>query len=163
MKTYQFEPDTRAFLEKMPVPVAVYQYLNNRINALVVSEALLRLFGYDSIEEGLFFLNNDMYHDVHPEDLARIEETGYRFAMQKGLSGKYDVVYRNKNRYQDSYHIIHGTGRHIMMGDDRLAVIIYTDETDTIDNTGDVGSTLKHALESHVLIQSTVHTSHPPS
>ena len=160
MKTYQFEPDTRAFLEKMPVPVAVYQYLNNRINALVVSEALLRLFGYDSIEEGLFFLNNDMYHDVHPEDLARIEETGYRFAMQKGLSGKYDVVYRNKNRYQDSYHIIHGTGRHIMMGDDRLAVIIYTDETDTIDNTGDVGSTLKHALESHVLIQSTAHTSH---
>ena len=47
-----------------------------------------------------------------------------------------------------------------MMGDDRLAVIIYTDERDTIDNTGDVGSTLKHALESHVLIQSTVHTSH---
>ena len=160
MKTYQFEPDTRAFLEKMPVPVAVYQYLNNRINALVVSEALLRLFGYDSIEEGLFFLNNDMYHDVHPEDLARIEETGYRFAMQKGLSGKYDVVYRNKNRYQDSYHIIHGTGRHIMMGDDRLAVIIYTDETDTINNTGDIGSTLKHALESHVLVQSTAHTSH---
>jgi diguanylate cyclase (GGDEF)-like protein len=160
MEIYQFGPDTRAFLEKMPVPVAVYQYQNNRINSLVVSEALLKLFGYDSIKEGLLYLNNDMYRDVHPEDLARVEEAGYRFAMQEGLSGRYDIVYRNKNKYQDSYHIIHGTGRHIMMGHDRLAVIIYTDETDTIDSTGGVGSTLKHALESHVLAQSTAHTSH---
>ena len=72
MNTYEFSADTRAFLESIPIPLAVYQYIDNQIRPLAVSRAYLELFGYSSCEEAVYGLGTNLYRNVHPDDIARI-------------------------------------------------------------------------------------------
>ena len=39
MKTYEFSAETRAFIENIPIPMAVYQYIEDQIKLLLVSRA----------------------------------------------------------------------------------------------------------------------------
>lgn len=133
MERYQFNPEVRAFLEAMPIPFSIYQYLDHQAVALLVSDATVRFFGYDCREEVIQQFNTFLYPNAHPDDVARISNIAYQFSTQGGV---YDAVYRNKNRHQDKYHIIHAVGRHFMVGECRLSVITYTDETETMDHTG---------------------------
>ena len=48
MKTFEFSSDTQSFLENIPIPLAVYQYVDNQIKPLMVSKAYIKLFGYNS-------------------------------------------------------------------------------------------------------------------
>ena len=41
MKAYAFSDDTRAFIENVPIPIAVYQYVDEQIRPLLVSRAYL--------------------------------------------------------------------------------------------------------------------------
>jgi EAL domain-containing protein (putative c-di-GMP-specific phosphodiesterase class I)/GGDEF domain-containing protein len=131
MKTYEFSADTRAFIENIPIPIAVYQYINDQIRPLLVSRAYLELFGYGSTQEAIYSLETDLYRNVHPEDIVKMEQYSYRFATEDGA---YDVVFRNKREDQSECHLIHGTGRHITVDGASMAFITYTDETDDADN-----------------------------
>jgi EAL domain-containing protein (putative c-di-GMP-specific phosphodiesterase class I)/GGDEF domain-containing protein len=124
--TYEFSADTRAFVENIPIPLAVYQYIRDQIRPLAVSRAYLDLFGYSSCQEALYSLGNDLYRNVHPDDIARMEQNSYSFATQ---AGDYDIVFRNRREDQSEYHVIHGRGRHITVDGASLAFITYTDET----------------------------------
>ena len=126
MKIYEFSADTRAFIENIPIPIAVYQYIEDQIRPLLVSKAYLELFGYGSCEEAIYGLGRDLYRNVHPDDIARMEQHSYRFAAGDGA---YDIVFRNKREDQTEYRLIHGTGRHITVDGANLAFITYTDET----------------------------------
>lgn len=139
MNIYEFTSDTRSFLENLPIPLAVYQYIDDRIRALLVSKAYLNVFGYASCEEAVYRLNTDIYRNVHPEDIARMEKASYSFAT-RGES--YDVIFRNKNEFQSEYHIIHGTGRYMRANGARLAFITYTDETTDVDDVDNVKAVL---------------------
>ncbi len=41
MKTYEFSAETRAFIENIPIPMAVYQYIEDQIKPLLVSGLIL--------------------------------------------------------------------------------------------------------------------------
>ena len=126
MKTYEFSAETRAFIENIPIPMAVYQYIEDQIKPLLVSRAYLAFFGYDSFQEAIYSLGINLYRNVHPDDIARMEESSYRFATGDGV---YDIVFRNRREDQSEYHVIHGTGRHITIDGTSMAFITYTDET----------------------------------
>lgn len=126
MKIYEFSADTRAFIENIPIPIAVYQYVEDQIRPLLVSKAYLELFGYGSCEEAVYGLGRDLYRNVHPDDIAMMEQHSYRFAT---ADEAYDVVFRNRREDQSEYRLIHGTGRHITVDGANLAFITYTDET----------------------------------
>lgn len=127
MKPYTFSPETRAFIEHIPIALAIYQHVDGAAAPLLVSQAYLDLFGHKSFESAVYTLDTDLYHDVHPEDIPRMEASTQRFANQ---GGAYDVLFRNKRADQANYHIIHGTGQHITIDGTPLAFITYTDETD---------------------------------
>lgn len=127
MKIYEFSADTRAFLESIPIPIAVYQYVEEQIKPLLVSRAYLEFFGYRSSEEAIFGLGRDLYRNVHPDDISRMEQYSYCFATQKDHD--YDIVFRNKREDQTEYHVVHGTGKYITVDGARLAFITYTDES----------------------------------
>ena len=127
MDTYEFSADTRDFLESIPIPLAVYQYIDNQIRPLAVSRAYLGLFGYSSCEEAVYGLGTNLYRHVHPDDIVRMEQYSYRFAAHP--DGNYDIIFRNKRDDQDAYRLIHGTGKHITVDGASMAFITYTDET----------------------------------
>ena len=48
MRKYRFDDDVLKSMEAMPLPFAVYQYVDKRVYTLLLSDGLLKLFDYDS-------------------------------------------------------------------------------------------------------------------
>ena len=83
-------------------------------------------------EEAVFDMNNNMYKDTHPDDVARIADAAYRFATREEA---YEVIYRTK-RKDGSYTLVHAKGEHTYTEDGvRLAQIWYTDEGTYLDDS----------------------------
>ena len=123
---FEFSSEEKQILEELPSAVGVYQYTDGQIVPVFLSEGFREIFGFNSEEQAVDAVRRDLYRDVHPDDVARISESRYQFATDE-LG--YDVVYRNKNRYQADYHIIHETGRHVWKKGMKLDYITYTDES----------------------------------
>lgn len=157
MKAYAFSDDTRAFIENVPIPIAVYQYIDEQIKPLLVSKAYLALFGYSSSEEAIYGLGRDLYRNVYPDDIARMEKSSYDFAMHKQ---DYDVVFRNRREDQTEYHLIHGTGRHITIDGADIAFITYTDETADQENDQLVKAVLTSLSGKYSSAESTEYAKH---
>ena len=68
MKRYEFSDAERKALEKLRVPLAVYQFLNKRVVTVLVSDGFIELLGYDSREKTIYAMDNNMYEDTHPDD-----------------------------------------------------------------------------------------------
>jgi hypothetical protein len=82
------------------------------------------MFGCASLEEAYDLMDNNMYRDVHPDDIARISDEALSFATEDGI---YDTHYRTKG--PEGYYILHAIGKHIYKeGGIRLAVIQYINE-----------------------------------
>lgn len=157
MKTYEISSDTRSFLENIPIPLAVYQYVKDQIKPLLVSKAYLELFGYNNVQEAVYSLNTDLYRNVHPEDITRMEKYSYSFAAG---GESYDIVFRNKREDQSEYHLIHGTGKHINVDGKILALITYTDETTNADNDQLVKAVINTLSDKSSSSRSTEFTKH---
>ena len=158
MGTYKFSSDTQSFLENIPIPLAVYQYVDHQIKPLLVSKAYIKLFGYNSCQEAVYCLNTDLYRNIHPEDIVRMEEYSYNFATQD--DDGYDVVFRNKREDQSDYHIIHGTGKYISVNGASIAFITYTDETADAGNDEMVKAVLTTLSDKYSTSESTEFTKH---
>lgn len=125
MMRYEFDETFRKIVESSCIPFAIYQFLDQRIVTLLLSDGFCELFGLESEEAG-HLLDQDMYRDAHPDDVARIASLAYTFATE---GGEYDVVYRNRAPGEKEYRVIHAQGRHVYTDEGvRLAVIWYTDE-----------------------------------
>ncbi|MGN1388336.1 MAG: hypothetical protein ACI4WR_01695, partial [Bulleidia sp.] len=125
---YRFSPEMQSALEASPVPFAVYQLVDHRIAAILVSDGFLKLTGEKSREACIHLMNTNMYRDTDPADTARIEDQAYRFAT--GADEVYDAVYRSRIQGQNEYHLIHSMGKHFLAeGKVPLVVIWYMDET----------------------------------
>lgn len=127
MDRYQFSDAERKTLEKLRVPLAVYQFLNKRVVTLILSDGFLTLFGLDDREKAMYLMDHNMYEMTHPDDKARAADEAVRFATK---GGRYELVYRSR-RYSggDEYRILHSFGEHVLTGDGvQLAYIWYTDE-----------------------------------
>ncbi|MGO5336097.1 EAL domain-containing protein [Bilifractor sp. LCP19S3_H10] len=123
---YKLTSEEQQILENLPNAVGVFQSVDGKMMPVFLSGQFLKLFGYDSGEQAMEALRRDLYHDIHPDDAARIAERGYGFERD---DTEYDVIYRNRNKYQPDYHIIHAVGRHAWKDGRRLSYFIYTDES----------------------------------
>ena len=122
---YEFDERTKAILEKMPAPLVIYQTVKGRIDASVISEGFLKLFGITR-EEAYDILYTDLYRLAHPEDKARLANQVHSFAR---LDNAFDIVYRSKRGNTNEYFIVHSYGEHVETSDgSHLAVIWYADE-----------------------------------
>ncbi|MBQ2082819.1 MAG: EAL domain-containing protein, partial [Lachnospiraceae bacterium] len=126
MEKYVFSTLNRSVLEKLKQPFAVYQLVDKRVVTLLLSDGFLELFGYDKREEAIYDMDNDMYKDTHPDDVARIANAALEFATGEG---KYEVIYRTRKKDSSDYTVVHAMGQHVYTEDGvRLAQVWYTDE-----------------------------------
>ncbi len=156
MGKYQFEPTVMRELERLRVPLAVYQFLEKRVVTIMLSDGFCELFGFDDKNEAYYMMDNDMYRDAHPDDAPRIADEAFRFATE---GGKYEVVYRTLTNRRDSYKIIHAIGEHVYTDDGvRLAYVWYTDEgsytTEQDTRRKLVNEAFRRALQKESLIKS---------
>ena len=127
MERYRFADAETALLEQMPAPLAVYQFIDKRVVTLALSKGFCDLFGYDDREEAYHDMDNDMYKNTHPDDVARIAEEAFLFATKEK---QYEVVYRTKKPGESDYFYIHAVGQHVYTPSGvRLAYVWYTNET----------------------------------
>ena len=155
MEKYQYKPTEKALMERSPIPYAIYQLINKRVVTLVLTEGFCRLFDLNP-DEAYDLMDNDMYRDTHPDDIARIANAAFLFATE---DAEYNVTYRSK--VKNVYRIIHSRGEHTYTENGtRLAVVWYTDEgiyqTDSTENTDDLNrafiKVLREETRNHKLI-----------
>ena len=103
MDKYQFSSSEYDLIRNSSVPLAVYQYIDGHVHTNAVSQGFLDLFGFDELEDALYYLDRDLYRDTHPDDLARVSEAAYRFAVE---DAPYEVVYRNKSPKDPDYSTV---------------------------------------------------------
>ena len=126
MEKYRYSDEELKLLENSPIPFAIYQSVDKRVVTIVLSEGFFELSGYKGMDKKEIYdlMDNDMYHDAHPDDISSINNAVYRFVTEGGV---YDVIYRIKR--DGEYRIIHSYGKHIYKEDGtRLAFIWYTDQ-----------------------------------
>ena len=142
MKKYRYGDAELSLMEKSPIPFAIYQFIDNRVVTIVLTAGFMQTFGFDDKEEAYSVMDNDMYRDSHPDDVARIADAAVQFALKGGI---YDTVYRSK--VNGEYRIIHAHGQHIFKEDGtRLAVVWYTDEGRYIEDESGYESALNRSL-----------------
>ena len=139
MEKYRYDDNELNYLENAVIPFAVYQFINKRVVTLILSKGFIDLFGFENDPKEFVYdlMDNNMYRDTHPDDLASLGEAAYRFATE---GGSYDVLYRSL--VHGEYRIIHAYGKHVYKPDStRLAFVWYTDqgaytESGAVDSTG---------------------------
>ena len=128
---YQFSAEGRQALEDLPIALAVYQYIQDHVVTLLVSDGLCRMYGLLR-EEIIQRMDQDMFRSVHPDDVEMLAALGYRFATKEG---PYDIVYRTRLGGRSDYRTLHVLGKYQTQENGvRLAYLTYTDITDTPQN-----------------------------
>ena len=126
MNKYRIDDHTLDLIEASPIPFAVYQFVSRRVVTLALSAGFCRLFGYEDRARAYHDMDEQMYVDTHPDDVSRISEAAVLFATR---GGRYDVIYRSRDRKTSGYRLIHAVGEHASADDGtRLAYVWYTDE-----------------------------------
>jgi hypothetical protein len=113
MKRYVFTEEKRSALESLRQPFAIYQFIDKRVVTILLSDGFCDLFGYRDRASAVYEMDNDMYKDDHPDDVARIASDAVRFATE---GGKYDVVYRTKIRGTSDYMVMSTRGTICLSG-----------------------------------------------
>ena len=149
MKRYEFSGAERTALEKLRVPLAVYQFLNKRVVTVLVSDGFVELLGYPDREKAIYAMDNNMYEDTHPDDKSWIADAAVKFATNEG---RYNVVYRSRSPKDGDYRILHAIGEHVYTEDGtRLAYVWYMDEgpysSQSHDSLLAVDFDIRHALQ----------------
>ena len=154
MERYQYTDEQRTLLENMQVPFAIYQFVDKRVSALILSDGFCRLFGYEDRAKAYHDMDSNMYRDTHPDDVARIANAAVRFAEE---GGSYEVVYRTRCNGGDRYIIVHARGEHVRTDTGiQLAQVWYTNEGMYAENAhADAGltSALSNALHEQSLLK----------
>lgn len=126
MQKYEFPETEQRTMEASCVPFAVYQFIDQHVQTIALSQGFLDLFGFDDMGEAVRLMDTDMYRDTHPDDRARIADAAMGFAIDEV---PYDVIYRSKSPKKSNYTIVHARGRHVVVDDGtRLAFVWYFDE-----------------------------------
>lgn len=147
MDRYKYDSTAFKILENTSVPYAVYQYINKRLVTILLSNGFLDFYGYENKQDTYDLMDNDMFRDIHPDDVAFVADASHNF-----LEGDapFDVIYRSL--IHGEYRIIHSYGRHIYKEDGtRLEMCWYTDHGPFIENgdfegDGSISSLLSIAI-----------------
>ena len=101
---YHFPEESRKYYESMRIPLAVYQYIDEKAVPLLVSDGLCLQMGTGR-EKLMERLTDGQFDTVHPDDAGRIVRASEGFAHHKF---GYNVFFRSK--HADGYHAIHSVG-----------------------------------------------------
>ena len=146
MDRYTYADEVRAALEGMQQPLAVYQLIDNKIVTILLSDGFCKLLGYKDREKAVWDMDHDMYKDIHPDDMRRISDASWRFAMG---GEAYEVVFRTKAGVESDYHVIHAHGEHVYTETGvRLAHVWYMDEGKYIEGDEHTGTRMNRELNS---------------
>ena len=66
MEKYQFDSAAKAALEKLRVPLAVYQFIDKRVVTILLSDGFCEMFGFDNKDDAYYVMDHDMYRATHP-------------------------------------------------------------------------------------------------
>lgn len=126
----------RLELEKSGVPLAVYRHVDGKARTVLVSDGLVRWLAPGRTREALVrFLDEDMYRDVHHEDVVYVATKAKDFS--KIEDGCYDVVYRQKLYGNNDYRTVHAVGYHRYLEDGtKCAVVVYDDVSAALESNG---------------------------
>ncbi len=149
MEEYRYSPEERALLESLQQPLAIYQFIDNHVHALILSDGFCELFGYRDRAEAYADMNRDLYENVHPDDAPRIAGAAYRFATE---DSRYEVIYRAKAKDSREYRVFHACGKHVCTDGVRLAHVWYTDEGAYVSGVG-INNSLSNALHEESLLK----------
>ena len=126
MKKLEISSDMLAYLESARMPFALFQLVDNHICTLAVSKGFCELFGYMDIRQAYKDMNEAIFKYVHPDDMARLNESVRCFAEG---DGRFDMVYRTHLRNEPDYRIIHVAGEHFTAPNEvPLSIVWYMDE-----------------------------------
>ncbi len=126
----------RLELEKSGVPLAVYRHEDGKARTVLVSDGLVRWLAPGRTREDLVrILDEDMYRDVHHEDVVYVATKAKDFS--KIEDGCYDVVYRQKLYGNNDYRTVHAVGYHRYLEDGtKCAVVVYDDVSAALESNG---------------------------
>jgi len=113
MTRYQFQDTERNALEKLNIPLVIYQLIDKRVVTILVTDGMCKLMG-DSRENIAKLFDEDMYRDTHPDDKARVADAALKFALG---GDNFDCVYRTLSHIINDYVIIHSHGEHFITED----------------------------------------------
>lgn len=148
MDKYQFDESLHRELESSCIPFAVYQFIDRRVVTLVLSEGFMGVFGFTDRDEAYDVMDHDMYRDAHPDDVSRIADAAFRFAVEEA---PYNVVYRTRRPGESGYRIVHAFGKHVYTETKvRLAVVWYVDEGEYLPGAPKEGSELQGNFSSYL-------------
>ena len=108
MEKYEFSQVERTTLERLNIPLAIYQYIDKRVVTLLVTDGMCKLMGMER-EDVIKLLDEDMYRDTHPDDKARVADAALKFASG---GERLDCVYRTMSHTLNDYVILHSHGEH---------------------------------------------------
>ncbi len=123
MEKFRYTEEEASLIKSAVIPIATYQFINNKVYTILLSQGFLDLFNLPDNESTYNLLNNDMYRYVHPDDISRVSEAAIDFAKN---DTPYDVLFRY--RINGKYRIIHSFGKHFLKDGSRLALVWYVDE-----------------------------------
>jgi len=126
-KKYQISEDKLKEIESSDISYGIYQVIDNRVVTLALSGGFIKMCGVP--KERLYFaMDNDMFGTTHPDDLARVQNDTYYFAMHS--DSEYSTSYRVKMSSYDYYVILRAQGVHKTMEDGTdICIIWYTRST----------------------------------
>lgn len=125
---YIFTQEQKQGFESLFLPLGAYQFINNKVVTLLVSEGLCELVGMTR-EMLMEHYNMNMFGNVHPDDVEMLANLGYRFATKEG---PYDITYRTKLYGKEEYRYVHAVGKFNSMEDgSRIAFLMYADITNS--------------------------------
>ena len=108
MNRYKFQDAKREILEKLNIPMVIYQLIDKKVVTVLVTDGMCKLMG-ESREKIVKLFDEDMYRDTHPDDKARVADAALKFA----LGGEsFDCVYRTLSKITNDYVIVHSHGEH---------------------------------------------------
>lgn len=126
---YIFPRQIRRAYESIPVPIAYYQYLDQKVVTVLVSDGLCSLMGMNR-ETLTRMLDNSMFERVHPDDAGRLAHVGMEYAQHRC---DYDLVFRSKLASDEEYHYIHTVAKRQTMDDGtQLSMVVYSDVTENL-------------------------------
>ena len=144
MNRYTYPDGVRETLERLRQPLAVYQLIDGQVVTVLVSDGFCELLGYTDRQKAAHDMDNDMYRDIHPDDMERITAASRRFTEG---GGDYEVVFRTKAGVESDYRVIHAHGEHVFTEDGiRLAQVWYMDEGKYIEGDEDSGTRMNREL-----------------
>jgi len=126
---YEFPAEVRTFLEAMPLAIAAYQFVGGKVVTLLVSDGMCEFEGMNRKNLTESF-DSSMFDLVHPDDVKRLAEIGYRYATE---GGPYDVIYRSRLPESARYRTVHCVSKYMTMNDgSRVAFSFYTDISEPV-------------------------------